>query len=1014
MRNTSDPIKENSNVMNAQGGEKKVMKKILSVALSTAMAFSMFASVAFGDTAVSPQQQFDALKAKGVFTGYPDGTAGLDKEMTRAEFAKVITKLLGLKEITGVYSYNDKNYNAKNWAAPYIEAVTAAGIMEGKNVEKKIFDFNGKVTIEEMAKVLTIALDLEVPTETNNTATAWAKGYVQAAINAGLLDTSLNFQSNASRQLLVGAAYAIDQAQSIKVESYKVSEAGKVVEFKISDGETVKVTLDKALEANKETEVKFTYKDKTFTEKVTYVVTAAQKVVSATANNLKQVVVTFDGDVDADSAELESNYTIDGFKFKSATLSSDKKTVTLLLPAEQTLTSQKAYKLNVSNVKNSDKSKVFKETVQVTPVDTTLPEVSEVKGLGTKAFKVVFSEPVKASSVNTTSNFRIDGKAISGYVNFTYPSVAVITTDLSVGKHTLTVNGVEDYAGYKLLQKEVEFEVVEDTTAPEVVSAKATNLNKVEIEFNESVKSVSKAYHTSSGKTGTVTVEDNKVTVNFENDNKLSLGENTITLEGVTDYSNNSATRTTKVTPVIDTTRPEVASVTAEVYNNNHVITVEFSKAVESTDVLKTANANFTLKNEKGELVTTRGFTAAGHPVNAPKFVDGTGNKRVQITTIGELAQGKYTLEISGIRDIAAIANTMLPYSTTVDVSDIAKPKVNDAWFVQESTGNGSLKDLDIYVTFSKEMAVSGNGSAIDPNKYNYQINANGPLLPLPNNTEVTQVNAQQVRISLPAKENGYLGANDTLNLRIANVADTKDNYIAGNVVSTPVVAKDSRKIGVESAKAVSDKKIDVQFDGYLSSVSASDFGISATDATYNLKLNSVETKDGNTLAHFEITTGQSLNATASTANFVTVVAVENIQSVSPNGIRVGNVSKGLTDGIAPKLVENNNNFSVVEGAVVNGKKQYVATLTFNEELNVANNTTGFLARIGGSEATVTKVEAGNTNQVVVTFEAASTTQLTGSYVELYLNSTNATNKFVTDKSGNAADPSNVSVQKQY
>lgn len=1014
MRNTSDPIKENSNVMNAQGGDKKVMKKILSVALSTAMAFSMFASVAFGDTAVTPQQQFDALKAKGIFNGYPDGTAGLDKEMTRAEFAKVITKLLGLKEITGTLSYTDKNYTAKNWAVPYIEAVTAAGIMEGKNVEKKIFDFNGKVTVAEMATILTRALDLEIPTETNNNAAAWAKGYVQAAINAGLIDANANFSGNASRELLVGAAYSIDEAQSIKVESYTVSEAGKVVEFKISDGETVKVTLDKALEANKETEVKFTYKDKTFTEKVTYVVTAAQKVVSATANNLKQVVVTFDGDVDADSAELESNYTVDGFKFKSATLSSDKKTVTLLLPAEQTFTSQKAYKLNVSNVKNSDKSKVFKETVTVTPVDTTLPEVSEVKGLGTKAFKVVFSEPVKASSVNTTSNFRIDGKAISGYVNFTYPSVAVITTDLSVGKHTLTVNGVEDYAGYKLLQKEVEFEVVEDTTAPEVVSAKATNLNKVEIEFNESVKSVSKAYHTSSGKTGTVTVEDNKVTVDFENDNKLSLGENTITLEGVTDYSNNSATRTSKVTPVIDTTRPEVASVTAEVYNNNHVFTIEFSKAVESTDVAKTANANFTLKNEKGELVTTRGFTAAGHPVNAPKFVDGTGNRRVQITTIGELPQGKYTLEIAGIRDIAAIANTMLPYTTTVDVSDVAKPKVNDAWFVQENTGNGSLKDLDIYVTFSKEMAVSGNGSAIDPNKYNYQING-GSLLPLPNNTEVTQVNAQQVRISLPAKENGYLAATDTLNLRIANVADTKDNYIAGNVVSTPVVAKDSRKIGVESAKAVSDKKIEVQFNGYLSSVSASDFAISATSATYGLKLNSVETKDGNTLAHFEITTGQSLDATASTANFVTIRSVENIQSVSPNGIKVGTVNEGLKDGIAPKLAANTT-LNVVEGTVqANGKKQYTATLTFNEALNVANNTTGFLARLGGSEATVTAVAAGtNSNEVVVTFEAAGDTQLAGSYVELYLNSTNATNKFVTDKSGNAADASNVSVQRQY
>ena len=40
------------------------MKKILSVALFTAMAFSMFASVAFGDDALNTQQKFDVLKEK--------------------------------------------------------------------------------------------------------------------------------------------------------------------------------------------------------------------------------------------------------------------------------------------------------------------------------------------------------------------------------------------------------------------------------------------------------------------------------------------------------------------------------------------------------------------------------------------------------------------------------------------------------------------------------------------------------------------------------------------------------------------------------------------------------------------------------------------------------------------------------------------------------------------------------------------------------------------------------------
>ncbi|RUT33289.1 hypothetical protein EJP77_06460 [Paenibacillus zeisoli] len=213
MSNTSYTFKENSYMKDIQGGDKKVMKKILSVALSTAMAFSMFASVAFGaESTLSPQQQFDALSAKGIVNGYPDGSSHLEKTITRAELAKVIVKTLGLKEVTGVFSYKDKNYNAKNWAAPYIEAVSAAGIMQGKDTAKKIFDFNGNVTVEELATVLVRALKLEVPTTgIDNSATAWAKGYVQAAINAGLLEKSTNFQGAATRSQVVVAAYVVDQ-----------------------------------------------------------------------------------------------------------------------------------------------------------------------------------------------------------------------------------------------------------------------------------------------------------------------------------------------------------------------------------------------------------------------------------------------------------------------------------------------------------------------------------------------------------------------------------------------------------------------------------------------------------------------------------------------------------------------------------------------------------------------------------------------------------------------------------
>ena len=162
-----------------------------------------------------------------------------------------------------------------------------------------------------MATVLVAALKLEIPAETNNTAPHGLKVMFKQQSTLVWLMQNTNFTANASRELLVGAAYSIDQAQSLKVSSYTVTEAGKVVEFKISDGETVKVTLDKALEANKETEVKFTYKDKNFTEKVTYVVEAATKVQSATSTNLKEVEVAFDGKVDKATATDKANYTVD-------------------------------------------------------------------------------------------------------------------------------------------------------------------------------------------------------------------------------------------------------------------------------------------------------------------------------------------------------------------------------------------------------------------------------------------------------------------------------------------------------------------------------------------------------------------------------------------------------------------------------------------------------------------------------------------------------------------------------
>ncbi|TDL65282.1 S-layer homology domain-containing protein [Paenibacillus amylolyticus] len=824
MRNTSDPItKENSNVMNAQGGEKKVMKKILSVALSTAMAFSMFASVAFGDTAVSPQQQFDALKAKGIFNGYPDGTAGLDKDMTRAEFAKVITKLLGLKEITGTLSYTDKNYTAKNWAVPYIEAVTAAGIMEGKNVEKKIFDFNGKVTVSEMATILTRALDLEIPAETNNTAPAWAKGYVQAAINAGLVDANTNFTANASRELLVGAAYAIDEAQSLKVSSYTVTEGGKVVEFKISDGETVKVTLDKALEANKETEVKFTYKEKSFTEKVTYVVEAATKVQSASSVNLKEVDVAFDGKVDKATATDKANYSVDGGSknIKSVTLLSDGKTARVLLNESSRFVQGTTYKVAVKNVKSSTGTVVPQGEVSFTSADNVLPTVTEVKALGTKVIKVTFSEPIKTPA---SSNFQLDDKAYVGNVTLGANDREVILRDytgtISEGAHKLTVSMIEDYAGLKSLASTTDFTVAVDTEGPKVTEITAT-LEKVTVTFDEEIDPQtvnSESFYWLSGttkKVGKATqISGNVYEVDFT-ENRLPGYETSLYVD-VKDYSGNAnATKEHKVTATVDLVQPKLidASYGTEVANH---LTVRFDKAVDAADV-----KYFTVK-KGNDTVQVRSVKRESDKVFNLEFYK------------TPLDSGTYSLKVSGVQDLTALKNTMTPYEGTFVASDSAAPALKATNVDVNAVG----VNKKVALTFDKEIDL-----ATLNNRANYYIgfkkNGTGDLQEIVLPAEVTlnvSNNGKTVILVFPETIQGT-EVNFPGSVEFVSVVGLKSKtgqstgYIKTSTLTGGSVLS-QKVLDTATAERKDARTVEVTFNLPIANATASDFNVGGTSVS--------------------------------------------------------------------------------------------------------------------------------------------------------------------------------------
>jgi len=92
----------------------------------------------------------EALSARKVISGYPDGKYRPEKIVTRAEFAKIMTLAAGLtaKKVTEV-SFAD--IEAKDWHAPYVE--TAKGYLSGYRLPNgsMIFDPDAPALREDIA-----------------------------------------------------------------------------------------------------------------------------------------------------------------------------------------------------------------------------------------------------------------------------------------------------------------------------------------------------------------------------------------------------------------------------------------------------------------------------------------------------------------------------------------------------------------------------------------------------------------------------------------------------------------------------------------------------------------------------------------------------------------------------------------------------------------------------------------------------------------------------------------------
>jgi len=122
---------------------------------------------------------------KGLLSGYPDGTFKPENPMTRAEFATVLCRYLGM-ETTGTNSFSDAQ---DHWAAGAIGALADAAIVTG--YPDGTFKPDNKLTRAEAVTMINRAIkmslgDTAVTFNPTDIGGHWAEQEILAATNVDM------------------------------------------------------------------------------------------------------------------------------------------------------------------------------------------------------------------------------------------------------------------------------------------------------------------------------------------------------------------------------------------------------------------------------------------------------------------------------------------------------------------------------------------------------------------------------------------------------------------------------------------------------------------------------------------------------------------------------------------------------------------------------------------------------------------------------------------------------------
>jgi hypothetical protein len=176
------------------------------------------------------ERPIKSLFAKEVVQGYPDGAFKPDQPISRAEFAKIVTKTFGYQATDQTAALDA----AGHWAKKYINAAVQSKVM--KTFGDGSFRPESRMSRAQLAMMISRVLRLATPEEQFNEAWPtsfsdvptghWAYRYVEIGNKLGLFPG--NYQTRFQPDLAVTraeASWAIQALSQITVSKGKISSA---------------------------------------------------------------------------------------------------------------------------------------------------------------------------------------------------------------------------------------------------------------------------------------------------------------------------------------------------------------------------------------------------------------------------------------------------------------------------------------------------------------------------------------------------------------------------------------------------------------------------------------------------------------------------------------------------------------------------------------------------------------------------------------------------------------------